>query len=193
MTGDVGMALLPAASRIPNTVLHLNSTVGTLSGTSILWHLLPSTTEAINQRTHVPFAGSVFVWPRAGCYLPTLFERLSEAVPLKSALWAATPHSHHRWSICWDWGLLSAWLPLSSRHFHQGHLRTLHRQKMAEIAAVRFASCAIPSTSKLEASWLLKTGGIQHCLPLWGEMLWEQCRERHRGEGYLRWGENSMW
>ena len=43
--------------------------------------------------------------------------------------------------------------------------------KIAEMAVARFASGAIPSTSKLEASGLLKTGGIEQCFLLWRELL----------------------
>lgn len=74
------------------------------------------------------------------------------------------------------------------RHSHQGHLHRTDR-KMAEMATVRFASGAIPSTSKSEAGWHLKTGGIQPCFLLWRELLWEQWgeRERDRGRGNVRW------
>lgn len=81
------------------------------------------------------------------------------------------------------------------RHSYQGHLHCTDK-KMAEMAAVRFASSAIPSTSKLEASWLVKTGGIQRCFLLWREFLWEQWRERDRGRGNVRWEKtvcNSEW
>lgn len=72
----------------------------------------------------------------------------------------------------------------------------LYREKMAEMAAVRFASSAIPSISKLEASWLLNTGGIQHCLLLRRELLWVQWRDSDRRRGNVRWEKtvcNSEW
>lgn len=140
----------------------------------------------------VPLTSQVslsIIYSEASCGLipPDLFE----AAPLKSILWASIPHpptADSPSAETEDFSLHDCLPPsaLSARP------PTPRRQKTAEMATVRFASGAIPSTSKLEAGWLLKAGGIQHRLLLWRELLWEQSKGTDRGNEDLRWGENSV-
>lgn len=37
MTGELGMAVLQQHPHIANAVLHINSTIGTLTGSQVLW------------------------------------------------------------------------------------------------------------------------------------------------------------
>lgn len=192
---------------ISNAVLHPNSTTGTLTASQVLW---PTDCTYYLQRLRLLtnalmccMLALLIVWPGKSVLLSS--PSLSPHHLLQSLMWADT--SWPFWnsfrscasqvgSLSLDTALpppivhlLRLRTPLCMTTFppgtlNQGHLHCTDR-KMAEMAAMRFASSAIPSTSKLEASSLLKTGGIQRCLLLWRELLWAQRRERERGN--VRW------